>query len=89
MPSRRAAVARAPRLPIIMAHAPTEAKKFAGRITGLILDLISGYVREGKYHLTVAIGCTGGRHRSVVMAEEIASRLEENGRHATVKHRDA
>ena len=66
-----------------------EAKKFAGRITGLILDLISGYVREGKYHLTVAIGCTGGRHRSVVMAEEIASRLEENGRHATVKHRDA
>ncbi|MBR5730924.1 MAG: RNase adapter RapZ [Firmicutes bacterium] len=66
-----------------------EAKKFAGRITGLILDLISSYAREGKYHLTVAIGCTGGRHRSVVMAEEIASRLEENGRHATLKHRDA
>lgn len=65
-----------------------EAGKFAARVTGLILDLIPSYIREGKYHLTVAIGCTGGRHRSVVMANEIASRLEENGRHALVKHRD-
>jgi len=65
-----------------------EAPKFAGRVTGLVLDLIPSYIREGKYHLSIAIGCTGGRHRSVVMAEEIARRLEENGRHCTVKHRD-
>lgn len=66
-----------------------EAERFAGRITGLVLDLIPSYIREGKYHLTIAIGCTGGRHRSVVMAEELARRLEENGRHAAVKHRDS
>ncbi len=66
-----------------------EAEKFAGRITGLVLDLIPSYVREGKYQLTIAVGCTGGRHRSVVMAEEIARRLAENGRHAIVKHRDS
>ena len=66
-----------------------EARKFAGRITGLAIDLIPSYIREGKYHLTIAIGCTGGRHRSVVMAEEIARRLSENGRHASVKHRDS
>lgn len=61
---------------------------FAGRITGLVLDLIPSYIREGKYQMTLAIGCTGGRHRSVVMTEEIARRLNENGRHATIKHRD-
>ena len=66
-----------------------ESRKFAGRITGLVLDLIPSYIREGKYHLTIAIGCTGGRHRSVVMAEEIARRLEENGRRPLVKHRDS
>lgn len=65
-----------------------EASKFAGRITGQVLDLIPSYIREGKYHLTIAIGCTGGRHRSVVMASEIAKRLEECGRHCTLMHRD-
>ena len=67
----------------------SEAGKFAGRITGLVLDLIPSYIREGKYHLTIAIGCTGGRHRSVVMTEEIARRLAENGRYAAVNHRDS
>ena len=66
-----------------------DAEKFAGRITGLVMDLIPSYIREGKYNLTLAVGCTGGRHRSVVMAEEIARRLEENGRHAVIKHRDS
>ena len=69
--------------------ASDEAVKFAGRITGLVLDLIPSYIREGKYHLTIAIGCTGGRHRSVVMAEEIARRLIENGRRPVVMHRDS
>ena len=66
-----------------------EARKFASRVTGLILDLIPYYIKEGKYHLTVAFGCTGGRHRSVVIAETVAERLEEIGRLASVKHRDA
>lgn len=64
------------------------ANKFAARVTGMVLDLIPSYIKEGKYHLTIAIGCTGGRHRSVVMANEIARRLEENGRQVKVKHRD-
>ena len=66
-----------------------EARKFASRVTGLILDLIPYYIKEGKYHLTIAFGCTGGRHRSVVIADTVAERLEEIGRIATVKHRDA
>ena len=65
-----------------------KAGKFASRVTGLILDLIPSYIKEGKYHLTVAFGCTGGRHRSVVIAETVAERLEEIGRIATVKHRE-
>ena len=65
-----------------------KAGKFASRVTGLILDLIPSYIKEGKYHLTVAFGCTGGRHRSVVIAETVAERLEEIGRLATVKHRE-
>ena len=66
-----------------------EAGKFASRVTGMILDLIPSYIKEGKYHLTIAFGCTGGRHRSVVMAEAVAERLEEIGRIASVKHRDS
>jgi UPF0042 nucleotide-binding protein len=65
-----------------------EALRFAGRLTGMALDLIPSYIREGKYQLTIAIGCTGGRHRSVVIVEEIARRLEENGRSVSIKHRD-
>ena len=69
--------------------ATDEADRFAARITGLVLDLIPSYIREGKYHLSLAIGCTGGRHRSVAMATEISRRLVENGRQASVSHRDS
>lgn len=65
-----------------------KANQFAGRVTGLVLDLIPSYIKEGKFHLTIAVGCTGGRHRSVVMATEIARRLEEAGRSVLVRHRD-
>ncbi len=46
------------------------------------------YVREGKVRLTLAVGCTGGRHRSVALAEELAKRLKKNGYRVLVKHRD-
>ena len=46
------------------------------------------YAREGKSYLSIAIGCTGGRHRSVVMAEELAKRIEEHGFRPMVHHRD-
>jgi RNase adapter protein RapZ len=48
----------------------------------------AGYQREGKRYLTLAIGCTGGKHRSVVMAEELAKRLVGDGVQTTVAHRD-
>jgi UPF0042 nucleotide-binding protein len=54
-----------------------------------ILEIIgAGYTREGKHYLTLAVGCTGGKHRSVVMAAEFARRLSERGVRATVVNRD-
>lgn len=61
---------------------------FLARSRDLFAVLLPGYQDEGRHYLTVAIGCTGGRHRSVVLAEEIASLIEEKGFHAKVIHRD-
>ena len=47
-----------------------------------------GYLREGKRFATIAIGCTGGKHRSVAMAEKLAGRLVRVGVEVTVMHRD-
>jgi len=54
-----------------------------------LLDVvIEGYRREGKRYMTVAIGCTGGKHRSVAMAEALAARLQDNELTVRVLHRD-
>lgn len=50
--------------------------------------ILAGYEREGKQYVTLAVGCTGGKHRSVAMAEQIAERLEETGLGIQVVHRD-
>ena len=56
---------------------------------GEVLRIIAGgYRREGKRYLTLAVGCTGGKHRSVAMAEQIAARLSDDGVDTTVVHRD-
>jgi UPF0042 nucleotide-binding protein len=64
----------------------------AGRFLDVYTELLrlvgAGYQREGKRYLTLAIGCTGGKHRSVAMAEEIAKRLSGDGVQTTVAHRD-
>ena len=57
-------------------------------MTKLMLYLLPHYVDEGKSYLTVAFGCTGGQHRSVMMAEEIAKRLEKAGYQVKSLHRD-
>jgi RNase adapter protein RapZ len=62
--------------------------EFLGRVTELMLFLLPHYVEEGKSYLTVAFGCTGGQHRSVMMAEEMAKRLKEAGYHVKALHRD-
>jgi len=67
---------------------PADARDFLDR-QAAILDLVSdGYLREGKRYVTVAIGCTGGKHRSVAMAENLAARLVKVGVEVLVVHRD-
>ncbi len=62
--------------------------EFLDRVTNLMLYLLPHYVEEGKSYLTVAFGCTGGQHRSVMMAEEIARRIRKTGYQVKALHRD-
>ncbi len=65
-----------------------QASDFLDRFEGLMLSLLPSYEAEGKSYLTVAIGCTGGRHRSVAVVEELARRLREHGYAVRTGHRD-
>jgi UPF0042 nucleotide-binding protein len=65
-----------------------ETKEFMARLEALLDLLLPAYVKEGKSYLTIAFGCTGGRHRSVVMAEEVARILRRRGYDPNVLHRD-
>lgn len=62
--------------------------EFLDRLTDLLLYLLPHYVSEGKSYLTIAFGCTGGQHRSVMMAEEMAKRLHGAGYEVKAIHRD-
>jgi len=62
--------------------------EFLRRIEGLLAYLIPHYIREGKSYLTIAFGCTGGRHRSVMLAEAVRRALGRRGYAAKVVHRD-
>jgi UPF0042 nucleotide-binding protein len=65
------------------------AEEFLERYLGLLRLVGAGYRREGKRYLTVAVGCTGGKHRSVAIAEELGRRLAgEDDVQVTVSHRD-
>ncbi len=61
---------------------------FFENLATMILSLIPYYEREGKTYLTIAVGCTGGRHRSVYIIEQLSNRLNANGYSASVCHRD-
>ncbi|HEY7723976.1 MAG TPA: RNase adapter RapZ [Anaeromyxobacteraceae bacterium] len=65
-----------------------DARAFLDRLADFGAFLLPRYRAEGKSHLTLAIGCTGGRHRSVAIAEELARRFREGGTPARVWHRD-
>ena len=65
-----------------------ETKEFAGKFADLIKYLIPKYIKEGKSYLTIAMGCTGGKHRSVFMAHTLAQQLVKAGLNATEFHRD-
>ena len=62
--------------------------EFTSRLMSLLIYLLPQFVREGKSYLTIAIGCTGGRHRSVFLAEQLAEALAREGYKTKVSHRD-
>ncbi|MGH2752813.1 MAG: RNase adapter RapZ, partial [Actinomycetota bacterium] len=61
---------------------------FMERVKDLLAVLLPGYQEEGRHYLTIAVGCTGGRHRSVVLADDIGAFMNEKGFQAKVIHRD-
>ena len=69
-------------------YALEETEPFLDRLTSLLELLIPSYRQEGKAYLTIALGCTGGRHRSVAMAEAVAQRIKAFGVDARIHHRD-
>ncbi len=65
-----------------------QTQEFLNRVTEMLLFLLPHYIQEGKSYLTVAFGCTGGQHRSVAIAEEVAKRLGKQGYRVKAAHRD-
>ncbi|WP_446744248.1 RNase adapter RapZ [Silvibacterium acidisoli] len=65
-----------------------QTQEFLDRVTQMLLFLLPHYIHEGKSYLTVAFGCTGGQHRSVMIAEEIGKRLGKEGYKVKTGHRD-
>lgn len=63
-------------------------EEFLSKVLDLLGFLLPRFVEEGKHHLTVAFGCTGGRHRSTALAEAVAARLGTQGHAVSVEHRD-
>ena len=64
------------------------AREFVDAYAGLLRRYEEGYAREGKHYATLAVGCTGGKHRSVAIASELAARLRADGVDVTLVHRD-
>jgi len=65
-----------------------QTREFLDRVTEMLLFLLPHYINEGKSYLTLAFGCTGGQHRSVMIAEEVARRLARHGYGVKTAHRD-
>ncbi len=66
-----------------------QTKEFINRISDLLIYLLPHYVHEGKSYLTIGFGCTGGQHRSVMIAEEVKERLQAAGYNVKTTHRDS
>ena len=70
----------------VMKHLVTQ--MFIKDLDALVNNIIPCYMKEGKFNLNIAFGCTGGQHRSVAMANEFAERFELQGKQVTLEHRD-
>jgi RNase adapter protein RapZ len=87
VPEFRPLTGRHPRVAKYIRSFP-QTQEFLSRISDLLIYLLPHYVHEGKSYLTIAFGCTGGQHRSVMMAEEVGKRLHKAGYRVKVVHRD-
>src|SRR5208282_36022 len=66
-----------------------QTQEFINRISELLIYLLPHYIHEGKSYLTISFGCTGGQHRSVMIAEDVSKRLRKAGHKVKVVHRDS
>ena len=64
------------------------AGEFVDSVHSLLTSMVQGYIDEGKYHLNIAFGCTGGHHRSVAIANAVAEEFKKDGMRVRVYHRD-
>ena len=87
IPEFRKLTGRNPKVAKYVRDFPQTAE-FLKKVTEMMLFLLPHYVKEGKSYLTIAFGCTGGQHRSVMMAEEMAKRLGKAGFKVKAVHRD-
>ena len=87
VPEFRALTGRDPKVAKYIRSFP-QSKEFIERISDLLIYLLPHYIREGKSYLTIAFGCTGGQHRSVMIAEEVGKHLKKAGYRMKVQHRD-
>src|SRR6266496_1795988 len=88
VPEFRPLTGRHPKVAKYIRSFPQTAE-FIQRISELLVYLLPHYIHEGKSYLTIAFGCTGGQHRSVMIAEEVAKRLKQAGYRIKVVHRDS
>lgn len=65
-----------------------QAEQFVDSVHDLVMTVVPGYINEGKYHLNIAFGCTGGHHRSVAIANAVADKFKEDGMRVRISHRD-
>jgi UPF0042 nucleotide-binding protein len=88
VPEFRALTGRHPRVAKYIKSFP-QTQEFINRISELLIYLLPHYIREGKSYLTISFGCTGGQHRSVMIAEDVNKRLRKAGYKVKVAHRDS
>jgi RNase adapter protein RapZ len=88
VPEFRPLTGRHPRVAKYIRSFP-QTKEFVQRISELLVYLLPHYIREGKSYLTISFGCTGGQHRSVMIAEEVSKHLRKSGYRVKVAHRDS
>jgi UPF0042 nucleotide-binding protein len=88
IPELRPFTGRHPKVAAYVRSFP-QTREFIDRISKLLVYLLPHYVREGKSYLTIGFGCTGGKHRSVMMAEDVKKRLAKAGYQVSTTHRDS